>query len=277
MCEALAALRVGFLSRQIRNSQETMWKTQTPGVPNITAVLKEADRALHGLSNRMNGYQRSTVVELWGRLHQAHAIASPLLRGGGAEANILKTRQQELWTDLRALLAAIITGEPRLAAWFDIGDNLADISCRLYEGQLALPLSPQQWDHIYSGVDRLSQRERRIIGPFFPAGYNGLLHLACQLIGTYQGLCGLLQGVGNNITSVPQWNGMTISYRGRQATIKRQYNSIICPILDEFEKLGWPDLVTLPSDLDGDVKQAVYYFNKLGIVRLSQHGAGVRW
>jgi hypothetical protein len=277
MCEALAALRLGFLSRQIHNSQETMWKTQTPGVPNITAVLKAADRALHGLSNRLNGYQRSTVVEPWGRLHQAHAIALPLLRGGGAEANILKTRQQELWNDLRALLAAIITGESRLAAWFDIGDRVANICCQLYEGQLSLPLSPQQWDYIYSGVDRLSQRERRVIEPFFPAGYNGLLHLACQLLGTYQGLCGLLQSVGNNITAVPQWNGMTICYRGRQATIKRQANSIICPILDEFEKLGWPDLVTLPSGLEGDVKQAIYHFNKLGIVRLSQHGAGVRW
>src|SRR5262249_18018056 len=157
-------------------------------------------------------YQRSTVVELWGRLHQAHAITSPLL----------KTRQQDLWSDLRALLAAIITGESRLAAWFDIGDHLADIACRLYEGQLSLPLSPRHWDHIYSGVERLSRRERRVIGPFFPAGYNSLLHLACQLIGTYQGLCGLLQGAGDNITAVPQWNGMTISYRGRQATIKRQ-------------------------------------------------------
>jgi hypothetical protein len=190
MCEALAALRLGYLSRQIRNLQETMWKAQTPGVPNIKAVLKEADRALHGLSNRMNGYQRSTVVDLWSGLHQAHAIALPLLRGSSAAARILKTRQQELWSDLRALLAAIITGESRLAAWFDIGDHLADISCQLYEGQLSLPLSPVQWDHIYSGVDRLSQREQRVIGPFFPAGYNNRLHLACQLLGTYRAFAG---------------------------------------------------------------------------------------
>jgi hypothetical protein len=70
---------------------------------------------------------------------------------------------------------------------------------------------------------------------------------------------------------------MTISYRGRQATIKRQANSVISPVLDGFEKRGWPDVMTLPSGLEGDVKQAVYHFNKLGIVRLSQDGSMVRW
>jgi hypothetical protein len=40
---------------------------------------------------------------------------------------------------------------------------------------------------------------------------------------------------------------------------------------------GWPEHVLLPKGLGGDVKQAVYHFNKLGIVRLSQDGAGVRW
>jgi hypothetical protein len=167
--------------------------------------------------------------------------------------------------------------EQRLTAWFDIGDRLADFSCKLYEGQLTVPLSARQWDHIYSGVDRLSKRERRIVRPFFPAGYNNLLHLACQLIGTYQGLCGLLQGIGDNITAVPRWNGMTISYRGRQAIVKRQYNSVIIPILDEFEKLGWPELISLPKGLRGDVKQAIYHFNTLGVVRLYQAGSGVRW
>ena len=57
MCEALAALRLGFLSRQIRNCHKE------PDLAGVTAVLTQTDRVLHGLSNRMNGYQRDTVVE----------------------------------------------------------------------------------------------------------------------------------------------------------------------------------------------------------------------
>jgi hypothetical protein len=269
MSEALAALRLGFLSRQIRNGQKE------PDLAGVTDVLKQTDRALHGMSNRMNGYQRDTVVELWKRLYDFHSVVRRRLLDRLSET--LKKRQQELWSDLRALLAAIIKGESRLAAWFDIGDSLADVSAQLYEGQLAIPLSPQQWDYIYLGVNRLSNRERRIVRPFFPAGYNDDLHLACQLIGTYSGLCSLLQSVGDDITAIPKWSGTIISYRGRQATIKRQDNSVIIPILDEFERLGWRELISLPSGLEGEVKQAIYNFNKRGIVRLSQDGSGVRW
>jgi hypothetical protein len=226
----------------------------------------------------MNNYQRSTIVELWRRLYDSLSIAPErLLRCANVTGSILKMRQQELWNDLRAMLAAIIAGQPRLGAWFDIGDRLADISWQVNEGRLPLPLTPQQWDFLYSVVDRLSRRERRIIRPFFPAGYNDGLHLACQLVGTYRGLCGLLQSVGDDILAVPKWNGMAICYRGRQAVMKRQANSVIIPILDEFEKAGWPEHLLLPKSLDGDVKQAVYHFNKLGVVRLSQDGAGVRW
>jgi hypothetical protein len=140
-----------------------------------------------------------------------------------------------------------------------------------------VPLPPERWDHIYSGVDRLSKRERRIVHPFFPAGYNDPLHLACQLIGTYRGLCALLQSVGDTITAIPKWDGVAISYRGLRRTIKTQYNSVIVPILDECEKWSWPETVTAPSGLDGDVKQAVYYFNKLGVIRLSLRGTIISW
>jgi hypothetical protein len=279
MCEALAALQLGFLSRQVRNCQETMWGSPTPAVPSVTPILKQADRALHGLSSRMNGYQRSTVVELWRRLDNAQSIPPHrLLECGPAAARIFKSRQQELWDDLRGLLAAIIAGEPRLVAWFAIGDHLADIAWQAYEGRVPVPLPPECWGHIYSSVDRLSERERRIVHPFFPKEYYGPLHLACQLIGTYRGLCGLLQSVGDNITAKPKWNGTTISYRGRQRTIKTQYNSVIVPILDECERCSWPETVTVPSGLENvAVKQAVYYFNKLGVIRLFLRGNKISW
>jgi hypothetical protein len=147
MCEALAALRLGFLSRQVRTCQEMMWQAQALAVPVVTNTLMEADRALHGLSNRMNNYQRPTIVELWKRLYDSLSIAPErLLVCANATASILKTRQHELWSDFRAMLAAIITGQPRLGVWFDIGDRLADISWQVYEGRLPLPLTPQQWD-----------------------------------------------------------------------------------------------------------------------------------
>jgi hypothetical protein len=266
MCEALAALRLGFLSRQIRNCHKE------PDLAGVTAVLTQTDRVLHGLSNRMNGYQRDTVVELWKRLYDSHSVMQRRLLNGLSE--MLKKRQQELWSDLRALLAAILAKEQRLTAWLDIGDRLADVSAQLYEGQLAVPLSARQWDDVYLGVDRLSNRQRRFVRPFFPVGYNDSLHLACQLIGTYSGLCRLLQSP-DNITTIPRWNGTTISFRGRQAAIKRQHNSVTIPILDEFEKHGWPDYVVAPQE--GDVKQAIYYLNKLGVIRLSSHSDLISW
>jgi hypothetical protein len=269
MCEALAALRLGFLSRQIHYYQ------REPDLAGVTAVLRETDRALYGLSSRMNGYQRSTVVELWKRLYDSHSVARRRLLDGLSE--MLKKRQHEYWNDLRAMLAAILAKAQRLTAWFDIGDRLANVSAQLYEGELTVPLSARQWDYIYLGVDRLSNLERRIVRPFFPAGYNDNLHLACQLIGTYSGLCSLLQSVGDDITAIPKWNGTMISYRGRQAIVKRQHNSVIILILDAFEKLGWPDSVPVPRNVGGDVKQAIYHFNKLGVIRLSSHSNLISW
>ena len=271
MCMALAALRLGFLSRQIRNYEE---------LPNITPILRQADRALYGLSNRMNGYQRSTVAELWERLSRSHSLARRYLLEQNAAGSVptpLKLQHDEIWRDLRVMLSAVISGEPRLMAWFDIGDHLADISSELYEGRVDPPLSAQQWDYIYSGVDSLSSRERRLIDPFYPIGYNDGLHLACQLIGAFTGLCGLLEYMGDDITAVPKWDGTTISYCGRQKAIRHQVNSIIIPILDAFERLGWPDSIMVPPDLAGDTKQAIYHFNKLRIIRLSLHGDRLRW
>lgn len=271
MCMALAALRLGFLSRQIRNCLDL------PGIP---ALLRQADRALHGLSSGMNNYQRSTVVELWERFARSHSLARRyrLERNVAGDLPIpLQAQQEEIWHDLRSVLSGIITGEQRLMAWFEIGDHLADMSSQVYLSQVGLPISARHWDYIYSGVDRLSSRERRIIEPFFCGGYNDNLHLASQLIGTYSGLCGLLEYAGDAILAIPKWDGTTISYRGRQTTIKRQHNSIIVPILDECERQVWPDTIILPNGLRGDVKQAIYHFNKLGVVRLSQDGNRLRW
>jgi hypothetical protein len=277
MCEALAALQLGFLSRQVRNSQETMWGRLEHAVPAVSSILTELDRALHGLSNRMNGYQRSTVLEKLQRLYDSHSIIQQRLAECDGVASILKTKQQELWSDFRAMLVAITAGDQRLVAWFDIGDHLADISWQVSEGRLPLPLTRQQWGYIYSGVDRLPKRERWFIEPFFPEGYKDPEHLACQLMGTYQGLCGLLQSFGDNLTANPQWNGTAISYRRRGATLKRQSNGVIALILDECERLGWPDVVALPSNLQGDVKQAIYHFNKLGVIRLFLRGKQITW
>jgi hypothetical protein len=182
-----------------------------------------------------------------------------------------------MWADLRSMLAAVVGAEARLAAWFDIGDRLADVSWQAFEGRETLPLPAGRWDYVYAGVDRLSARERRIIGPFFPAGYNDGPHLACQLLGTYEGLCGLLEHNEDHITSVPQWDGAAISYRGRRAVLRRQHNSVMCPILTAFERHGWPDSIPLPGGLKGDVKQAVYNFNKLGVIRLHREGDELRW
>lgn len=73
----------------------------------------------------------------------------------------------------------------------------------------------------------------------------------------------------------------SILFRGKRHFLKMQSNSVIPPILEELQRLGWPETpIQLPPDLEGNIKQAIYLFNKSQIlIRLHEQAGGthVRW
>jgi hypothetical protein len=302
--EELAALRLGYLGQELCHRQRSALQAVLQEVKEVQTCLREIDQALALLSSRVNDYQRAQVADLWDRLASRHdgacgyvaqiwmelfaevgedpekarrSLADRITSDDGIQA--WKTWQEEDWREVHNLLQGVVAFDGKCGPWFETGHHLGDAVFRLLDNRLAVPLSPQAWDDLYAGVDRLPPRVQRRLGTFFPAGYNDAHHLALQLAGTFRGICALLDGEEYGLDAVPKWDGTNLIYRNRRATIRVTKNTVIVPVLDELERNHWPDRrVALPSGLRGDVKQAVYNFNKqYRLVRLTLVGGEVGW
>jgi hypothetical protein len=252
----------------------------------------------------MNNYQRAQVVDLWDRVASRHegttrhlaqlwldAIAQAgenavearrLLAAsvsGGDEMKAWKTWQHDDWREVHSLLEGILAFDAKCGPWFEMGCHLGDTVFQLLDNRLAVPLTTQAWDYLYSGVDKLPPRVQRRLRVFFSKGYNDAHHLVCQLAATFGGICSLLDGEEYGLDAVPKWDGTNLVYRNRRATIRVTRNSVIAPVLNELEREAWPEKpVPLPRALKGDVKQAIYNFNRRYlVVTLSLVGGEVRW
>jgi hypothetical protein len=300
--QALAALRLGYLSQKLRWVQDRIWSEHSLTTPDIEPALHELDQSLLGLSHRMNAFERSTVLALKERLvachyevshlcsdlmlevikrpHQAHADAHRFWRASVTDHPAtagLKKLQIKHWTDLRTILVNVVVDDPRLRAWFEIGDVLGDTIKHGLEARLPHPLPTAHWAALYSGVDKLPESLRTHVMPLYPQSYRSSVHLACQLQETYQALCTLIQTrLEGPLMAVPHWDGVEIRYREKAARIRAQENRVITPILDEFQRRRWPQTISV-SGYKGDVKQAVHRFSKLSVVRLSLSGEQVSW
>jgi hypothetical protein len=190
-----------------------------------------------------------------------------------------KNWQDDDWREVQSLLQGIVAFDGKCGPWFEIGDHLGDTVFQLLDNRLTVPLSPLAWDYLYAGVDRLPPRVQRRLGVFFPAGYNGAHHLARQLAGTFRGICTLLDKEEDGLDAVPKWDGTNLVYRNRRAKVRLTRNSVIVPVLDELQRKEWPEKpVALPAGIKGEVKQAIYHFNRqYGIVRLTLAGGEVGW
>jgi len=304
MKEELAALQLGYLGQELRSRQQSAWHGVLHTVKEVEPCLHEIDEALSLLSRRMNDYQRAQVVEVWERVVARHngacrhlaqvwmdlfaqvgedpeearrRLADCIVSDETMEA--WKTWQEEDWREVHYLLQGIVAFDEKCGPWFDIGDHLGDVVFQLLDSRLAVPLSPQQWDYLYAGVDRLPLRVQRRLGVFFPQGYNDAHHLARQLAGTFHGICNLLAGEDHGLDAVRKWDGTNLVYRNRREMLRVTRNSVIVPVLDELERQKWPEKpVALPPGVKGDVKQAIYNFNRqYQVVRLSLAASQVGW
>jgi hypothetical protein len=302
--EELTALRIGYLGQELRHRQRSVFQGVVHKVTEVQPCLDEIDRGLALLSSRMNGYQRAQVVEIWDRVAARHEGASCHLAqlwvdaiaqdgedavearrllaawvSGGDEMKAWMTWQDEDWREVHSLLEGIVAFDGKCGPWFEIGDHLGDTVFRLLDNRLAVPLTPQKWDYLYSGVDKLPPRVQRCLGVHFPSRYKNAHHLVCQLEGTFGGICNLLEGEKYGLDTVPKWDGINLVYRNRRALIRVTRNSVIVPVLNELERQAWPwKPVALPPGFKGDVKQAIHNFNKqYQVVRLSWVGDKVCW
>jgi hypothetical protein len=76
--------------------------------------------------------------------------------------------------------------------------------------------------------------------------------------------------------TTPHWDQVTVSYRGRPYSPRQQENSVIIPLLNELERQKWKPTIHVPS-IRGDLTQAVYHFNRAGVIWLTVSGDRVSW
>jgi hypothetical protein len=181
---------------------------------------------------------------------------------------------------MRRSLSAQRLGAAQIpAAWFEIGDHLGDVIFGLLQGRYGCPLPDEKWDYLYAGVDCFAPTLRERLAPLFPHDYSSPQNLAFQLQETYSALCRFAdKRLRPEDQPKPSWDGSTLCWCGCAVTLKRQSNGVLVSLFDEAERLGWPQKIPLSSKVEGDVKQAVYNFNRrYRAMSLSFAGNHVAW
>jgi hypothetical protein len=279
MSKAQSALQAGYNCRLLRHHQRIQWSEDLREVKDIDPVVREIETALLGLSSSVSSDQAVEFAALRRRIFALDEKVS--LDGGDAffepdtavfhlrklrpneelAVRALQGMQGQVCYDLHTLLSAIVGRDTRLAAWYDIGDGLADAIWRL-EQSSASQISASERAGLFSAVNRLPKRESKKVAAHFPAsGRHRLNSASHHLSVTYEALFTLL-GDEPCWLDTPKWDGVTLSYRNKSKEVRRQANTVIVSILDEFERHGWQDPIDLPESIDGEIKQAVYFFNR---------------
>jgi hypothetical protein len=294
MCPELAALRAGYHLQELRHRQTNTWGRTALAVNDVDSCLLALDTVLHSVSDRLNNYQRDSVLELEKLISSRHDAADQIVAdifietmkegndrtvfkhrvATGDACNQLRGLEEQAWKRLRTLLRTITKKE---AAWFEIGERLGELIFALLDNKYRMPLADGRWNALYAGVSKLSERVRRQVEAFFPHRYRSCAHLAYRLRGTYEGLCAVLEDPVQGLLALPECDGKTLTYRHRTCSPKAQSNSVIVPILNEFQRLGWPDSIDKPEGLKGDVKQALFHLSKTKVIHLSPRGGKIFW
>lgn len=290
--QALAALRIGFLLRRVEHESVTDWTAPILEGPDINATLQVLDTELLTLSHRFSDFEARKICAIQSQLTKLSEtvftirgeliLAKPPLSRDELKQRIenapevasLKKLQRLRVEDFRNLVSNVVGNDWRIMAWFEIGDRLGNAIFRFMRGELSFPLSARECTQLTSGVKKLPLHLRLRVEPFFPDPNREGYDLAAELGDTYEGLCNLVLKLSP--MPRPVWDGAAIRYQGKSHSIKVQRNSVIVPILDEFERKGWPSHISHSVDID-DVKQALFKFNKARVVRLSQSDVQIRW
>jgi hypothetical protein len=313
MDQALAALQLGYLSRELRVRLASVWSEHPfKPHPDPGPCLKAIDGCLNSLSDCMSDGQRARATKLLDQIATRHdgvcefivdiaftALQEaerqpkknrPVLQEKVAEDDgkaVWQQWQQQDWTALWNLLQAIVGTDRRFAAWFETGDHMADIRGKLARQYLTVPFKQQDWDYLYSGIDQLDFPENREVRQFFivgrirPGRTPTALAFFAQLKRTYEILCSLLES--RNLQERPNWDGETVRYRQRSRRWKRQKKAtqkkeVVAPILDELQRQGWPESIDAPEAvMDADVSQQLARFSQTAPIKLRYVAGRIFW
>jgi hypothetical protein len=290
MSPELAAVQGGYFIQALGYHQRSAWGKRALRPQLVEACLTRLNDVVLTLSDRLNDYQSSMLRDLMTRIPERHDVAEEFvaqlfvdtIQEGGdlklfrqrldtsGDINVFREWQRQDWQQLHDLFEVLMKPE---APWFLIGDRLGDTIYALIAGTVQAPLSPPAWDDLYRGVQMLPPRLQSQVAVHFPRriGIASPVRLGCQLRSSYGGLCEALK-TPETFFAVPHWDQVTLSFRGRTCSPRHQSNSVIIPILDEFERQKWRDTIDLPSSVKGDAKQAIYNFNQSWVIQLHMIG-----
>lgn len=207
--ETHAAIRIGFLLRQIEHVSAEVWVATSLPDTDVDHAFQELDRELITLSRRVNTFEAGKLSALRRQVTTWFAIAIDIRAGWerakppfdrndmrlqtekDPEARGVQKHQKDRLDELRKIWSNIVRDDTWLSAWLEIGDRLGNTIYRLLRGELS-DLSLEELDLFFSGVNRLPPDIRRRVQPFFPVKYDSATHLAAELLETYNGLCHLI-------------------------------------------------------------------------------------
>jgi len=286
MKPGMAALRLGFLARELWFKQLSVWEENPiTDIEEVRPCLSKIEDCLDSLSSLVNDFQRDSLVERLERIGDRHSGAAGDLGEmlneelkkdhdvKEAQARWAKRTksdetlapwkawQREDWKSLHALLTSVVRADARLAAWFEVGDHFAEVLRRLRPVVHVAPLSDDDKAYLCSGIDRLSDYEQRRVRPLLQLDSSHPRLLQEDIWQTFIGLCALLTAQEEDLTATPKWNGSVIEWHGKTMKIKKQHNNVITVILGLFEESRWAGEITLSSEMKGDITQALYNFN----------------
>jgi hypothetical protein len=212
MGQVLSAFLGGYLCRKLRHHLRSLWSVDLSLVMDVDPVVTELDSALIRLSSLVNSHQATMLSELRDRIFGLEETVK--MEGGDAyfegnsevlhlrtlrpdeqlAARAVQALQEKVCDDLQALLSAVVSGDKRLAGWYELGDHLADITYGLMTGGQGLPLTERDLNYLYSGLAKLYQREASRVRIFFPVQQKKkALRMSLDLRSTYGGLCEALK------------------------------------------------------------------------------------
>ena len=294
--QAAAAMRIGFLIQLLNHELSEMWVAPLMEMKDPDATVDELDELSTHLSNRFSDFARSQYAEVRESIVATISLAREIrkswmqrtalltrnelkqLVSEDSSAQELTRLQRRHLKTLRTILTNIVDTDLRLKTWFELGDELGKLIYQLVRGEIPIPKPSTELLSLKLILRKLKPYIRTQVEPLLPhpREYQSAIHLASELSDAYRGLQRLVECLAP--MAIPFWNGRTIRLRDAEYPVRLQRNSVLPPILDEFQRRGWPPFISLPESVKGDVTQALSNFRqKNKVIDFSESGDQVSW
>ncbi len=209
---ALAALRVGFLTRAIRHLMESLFADDVMQVKDVDGTLLGIREGLQTLAKTTSRFQNKHFEDLAAKIEERHEeanwhIREVLDRASAPRKQALAQaepllRTWRLWQkqdqqELKRLTGLAVEGDDRLTLWYAIAFTLADLIFRIEAGQLSAPLREKDVALLFKRVEALYDEEKVWVCECFEdeLEQSGGAYTAEMLREAYRGLQGFLKEV----------------------------------------------------------------------------------